>query len=133
MDNGVGADIHCNNSSFSESLWLPDGASVFQAEILAIWIAIAIFTGYWPITERLGISFNSTCRISCNQSSEKETLYHFLCECPAYLSGKVLMVVWLLDNIENLDVLLMYRDVLEKCKRKSRFIIFNVEKIDKDL
>lgn len=45
----------------------------------------AITTGHWPIGEhaaRLGIPFNTFCR-SCREVGAKETLTHFLCECPA--------------------------------------------------
>ena len=30
----------------------------------------------------LGLPYNSHCR-SCQESDKKETVYHFLCECPA--------------------------------------------------
>lgn len=47
--------------------------------------ATAIYTGHWPVGEhaaRLGIPYNQSCR-SCKDPSEKETVVHYLCNCPA--------------------------------------------------
>ena len=67
---------------------------------------IAIYTSHWPIgdhADRLRIPFNTSCR-SCLQSSERETLHHFLCECPAL---STLRSRWLenyyLGNIEDIS------------------------------
>ena len=71
---------------------------------------IAIYTGHWPISdyaERLRISCNTSYR-NCLQSSERETLYHFLCECPALstLRSKLLENYYLgnIEDISNISV-----------------------------
>lgn len=51
----------------------------------------AVCTGHWAIgkhAERLGIPFNPFCR-SCLDSNEKESLEHFLCNCPALARARL--------------------------------------------